>query len=124
MQRTLLSIPLVLCFATPVFAYDAQDAAECAAFSMGNWDFEVERFDQADQSPEWKQQAGGFLLVSERLGFSRTQVNATIRSERGAYKDMVGKFLFGDRKAEAAFNRISDTCDEIFDTAPEMKPFK
>lgn len=38
--------------AAPAGAFTAQDAADCAAFSMGNWDFEAERFSEEDQSPE------------------------------------------------------------------------
>jgi len=114
----------VFCLTAQALAFTAQDAADCAAFSMGNWDFEEERFSKEDLSPEWKAQAGGFVLVSERLGFSRSAVNEAIRNKRGAYKNLVARFVGGDLDAEAPFDEIADVCDTIFDKAPKMKPYK
>ncbi len=107
-----------------MLAFDAQDAADCAAFSMANWDFEEERFSKEDRSPEWKSQAGGFVLVSERLGFSRAQAMSTIRNKRGPYKNTLTKYLSGEGAAEAQFDEITGICDKILNRAPEMKPFR
>jgi hypothetical protein len=92
---------------------------------MANWDYEVANFSAEDRSDGWKKQAGGFVLVAERLGHSRATVNKIIARDRRSYLKTISAFvLSNDAQSRKIFEARAKICDAILNSAPEMKRYK
>ncbi len=111
---------------TPGHAASLGDrAVQCAAFNLGNWDYEVEYFDPVDRSDGWKQQADGFSAVALRDGQTQAEVSDYLQRHRGVMKKLIISFIFKeDAKTERTFEALSRQCDKIIRTEPEIAPFR
>lgn len=115
-----------LCFlARPALAFSANDAADCAAFDMANWDYEVTHFSAEDRSTVWKDQSGAFAQVAMRMGLSAAEVKQTIAKKRGPMEKLItDHVLRSDAKTKRAYRRLEMGCARIMRKAPEMAPFR
>ena len=125
MRRAALLAAAFVVQAGSAHAFTAQDAADCAAFSYANWDYEVQNFDPADLSPLVKDQATAFRSLATRLGLSEAEADARVTKMRPAFLNVVNSFIFEmDATAEAQFIEISNLCATILDSAPELVPYR
>ena len=125
-QRHLMASALLLwASAAPALAYSANDAADCAAFNMAQWDYEVAHFSAADRSAGWKDQAAGFSKVARRMGMPQATINQVIAQKRGPMEALVTANIFTENpKQRRAYRKLDKGCARIMRKAPEMEAFR